>query len=118
MVLAKQCRGTYGFDSHRCFLSGIIRQITYGHVPRKESEMTKKELMARIYEAQKEIVEAKEVIARSEKTLDTLISELNTKETPKDPSFIVDKDGTKWFLAGQAARALGCSSAVCVYSLC
>lgn len=76
--------------------------------------MTKKELMARIYEAQKEIIEAKEVIARSEKTLDTLISELNAKETPKDPSFIVDKDGMKWFLAGQAARALGCSSAVCV----
>lgn len=74
--------------------------------------MTKKEMIARIYEAQREICEAKETIARSGKVLDTLISELNAKEELKDPSFIVDKDGVRWFLAGQAARALGYNSAV------
>lgn len=69
--------------------------------------MTKKEIIAKIYEAQKEISEAKEAIARGNHVLDALISELNAKEAPKDPSFIVDKDGTKWFLAKRAIIALG-----------
>lgn len=72
--------------------------------------MTKKEIIAKIYEAQKEISEAKEAIARGNHVLDVLISELNAKEAPKDPSFIVDDNGVRWFLAGQAARALGVAS--------
>lgn len=69
--------------------------------------MTKKEMMTRIYEAQKEINEAKEAIARGNRVLDALISELNAKEAPKDPSFIVGDNGMKWFLGKQAICALG-----------